>query len=479
MSTTHCTQCGKPFEGPACGPTHATIAVERLHLKQTEGDPEACDIARAVFPLRVHSSGGSSWHNDWEMSDGTIQTLNTREARVMQQNRISALLDHVYPDTDIDRELEEAELLSRCYSLPYSIEEIGAAFIAVHKNPTSKINAIVQTKRALNTGDLKKAKEIVDAVVEKIGAYPERVFVCGECRVGHGHAEWCSQHTRGTDTGDVLKDPWNPQHSTPWKNHGQRGNTNFLAQAQNTPPMGPDAVIHIEGEPIGKQRYVDEEAKVKKARTVWTGNSPLDALTQRAVNDFLGKGAHRTHALRGFLRFLAQEDLMTVLAESVVLIDDEHLLQAVKMLGPDEVESLNWAALEEIRTRDLDTGGLRGFPLRPLTIEEQETGIGCRTIDTQSGIVLEKDVQLAVGRLEEHRPSFTYMEEWFVEDLERDTGWNSVYAGAVADEAWKRYYREPEDTSEPDNPGSDSGPNETADETTDENPNEIHESTDK
>lgn len=156
-------------------------------------------------------------------------------------------------------------------------------------------------------------------------------------------------------------------------------------QTKNTPPMGPDEVIYIEGDPISRQRLDESIAKSIKATQAFpdaarvvaslprflvthtdeTGqpygievsrpkpkrDSVLDGVTQRAVDNFLGTGTHRTTALRGFLRFLTQEDLATVLAECCASIDGEHLQHVMRMLGPDDLREVAWATQEEVSGR--------------------------------------------------------------------------------------------------------------------------------
>jgi len=391
--------------------------------------------------------------------------------------RVSALLDHVYPALlSLDRELEEAELLSRCYSLPYTIEEIGAAFMAIRKSPKNKVLAMKYTREQLMDNGLREVslrftKALVDAVAERIGAYQgsdldatpamqdrlAAVWIKTEIEPDLSLAEWRlkkgvepTRRVLGRDLAEIERDA---------KKTG-RGD-NFFLQMQNTRPMGPDEV-YIEGDSVTGQRRADEEAKAQKAEiqygrtgfnipVVQESRSLLDGLTQRAIDGFLSTGAQRAQALRGFLRFLAQEDIVTVLTECVVRIDDEHLGECVKMLGPDEVQALNDASAGEISTRAIDMGGMRGFPLRPLEggehggerSEEQREP----TAESKDGnFLLEKDVQLAVDTLDwqhtwnDNRP--ITKEEELAEALERRTGWNSIYAGEVAEEAWKRYYKE-------------------------------------
>jgi len=153
--------------------------------------------------------------------------------------------------------------------------------------------------------------------------------------------------------------------------------------------------------------------------------SKLAAFTHRAIDEFLGEGAHRTQALRGFLSHLTQEDLSTVLAECVVQIDDEHLRESMRMLGPDEVQAMNWAAQAEVSERMLDDRG------RPLERDVQfALGMLDRVQGPGSGITPCKDENDLAGR------------------LERRPGWNGVYAGEVAQQAWTRYYHEPNEPNE-------------------------------
>lgn len=198
---------------------------------------------------------------------------------------------------------------------------------------------------------------------------------------------------------------------------------NFFLQAQNTPPMGPDQV------------YATTAASSLLSL-------PLQQATQRAVDEFLGTGTHRTQALRGFLRFLTQEDLATVLAECCTCLDDEHLSQSVRMMGPDDLQSLNFATADEVSTRMLDAGvgAASGFPIRPLEPHEEREPVD---FSENGNPILEKDIVQAIGYIETY-PRSTPDEAALAARLERLEGWNGVYASEVAREAWARYYRDEE-----------------------------------
>ncbi len=46
LALPHCSQCGQPFEGPSCGPTHALLTAERA---------KACPALAAVAPFRARA----------------------------------------------------------------------------------------------------------------------------------------------------------------------------------------------------------------------------------------------------------------------------------------------------------------------------------------------------------------------------------------------------------------------------------------
>jgi len=286
--------------------------------------------------------------------------------------------------------------------------------------------------------------------------------------------------------------------------------------AKGTPPSilnHPEKPLSLE---LGLAVPVPDIARVTRpdmslSDVTFSGHkSKLAAFTHRAIDEFLGTGAHRTQALRGFLSHLTQEDLSTVLAECAVQIDDEHLRESVRMLGPDEVQALNWTAQAEMSERMMletaaDTGGggkvtdsterdpeigttelrsaianlrqleierelpeseerqlvgllrclaedeapnrdpelsLRGFPLRPLTPAEHREPVDW---SENGNPLLEKDVELAVEYLVNDYPCSLQDENALACRLERVEGWNGIYAGEVAQEAWARYYREREE----------------------------------
>lgn len=338
-----------------------------------------------------------------------------RHEPVVEGFRVSALIDTVFPETPLDHELEETELLSRCYSLPYSIEEIGAAFMAIKNNPKSKILAIKYTRESLMDNgrevSIRFAKDLVDAVAEKIGAY------------GAG--------ALGTT---LMLAPSVEISETPTLNGWRIG-----------------ASIEVtRGEIVKAEREKEHE---QRAPVLSTGmrKLSLDIAMDKALNEFLGSGAKRVQALQGFMRYLTQEDLTIVAAESVVLLDDEHLTQAMKILGRDDLQSLNFAAADEIAARMLDVRPEAYVPMRPLTEQDGERE---HTVFSPNGNpVLEKDVERALDILSRSsavdQVGYGWDESYLAEALERNTGWGSLYASEVAQEAWKRYYSEPdEDTSE-------------------------------